>query len=206
MRSAAIEPVSLPDSIGRDELVWNFSYGSNMDRSKRTTRANVVYLETAAAMVPGWRLSFDLPAIPRVEPAMASIEPFAEANSSVAIRGALDANVVVHGLCLRMNRESFEKLYLSEGGQRGRYFIETVQAHLYADPENPVTAYAFRTKQKARLRRSLPPSERYMSVILNGARESELNAEYQDYLASLPTTKVILFVVLALILLILSGG
>lgn len=63
-----------------EELIYNFSFGSNMCVATLTTRsaAGAVGVSSSArAVLPGWHLAFDLIGAPPTEPLMASIVPCA---------------------------------------------------------------------------------------------------------------------------------
>lgn len=175
------------------EVVWNFAFGSNLHPHKRSSRTSSRFLSTEPAVLKGWRLSFDLPAVPYIEPAMASIEPSLHVSTEAEDRPAEDHSTFeetdVHGVVLEMSRACFMALYQSEGGPRGAYFLQEVRVRRYRDG-GEVRAYAFRTKARARAKRALLPSQRYLELIRAGARLSGLDAGYQKRLAALPYRRV----------------
>lgn len=95
MAAPAMVP-SLPSPF----RAWNFAFGSNMDVSTRRRR-QLAPSEIRPAVAEGWELHFSLPGIPYIEPSFAALRP---------------GNVSTHGVCLELDRESWLRLLVSEGG------------------------------------------------------------------------------------------
>ena len=72
-----------------------------MDVSTRRRR-QLAPSEIRPAVAEGWELHFSLPGIPYIEPSFAALR-----------RGS---NVSTHGVCLELDRESWLRLLVSEGG------------------------------------------------------------------------------------------
>lgn len=149
--------------------VWYFAYGSNLHPRRRQSRAGLAPLETAPGLLRGWRLVFDMPGVPPADPAMASIRR--------------DAAADVHGLLIRLSRRDFDALVRSEGGERF-YVRETVEVATYGGRE--VVAQAFVGTPGRRLSREGIPSRRYLDLLREGARLSDLCPNYCARLDALP--------------------
>ncbi|GAB0492297.1 hypothetical protein MMPV_003559 [Pyropia vietnamensis] len=73
--TAAVCPLGV---VTNDELIYNFSFGSNMCATTLTSRSlagAVGASSSTRALLPGWHLAFDLIGAPPTEPLMASIVP-----------------------------------------------------------------------------------------------------------------------------------
>lgn len=149
--------------------VWYFAYGSNLHPRRRQSRAGLEALEMEPGLLRGWRLAFDMPGVPPAEPAMASIRP--------------DEDAEVHGLLIRLGRRDFEALVRSEGGDRF-YAREMVEVVGYRG--RAVMAETFVASPRRRLSRERVPSRRYLDLLREGARLSELHPEYCARLDALP--------------------
>jgi hypothetical protein len=163
-----------------EEYVWNFAFGSNMSSKVLKGRRKIKPLETVAAKVKDWRVTF-FPMIPYFEPGMGTIERY---------KGA-----ICHGVLVKLTTTEFDQLYASEGGPNGTYKLSELEAEAYDGRK--IKAIAFEDKTK------LPfvgkPSARYMGLLIEGATEYKLDEKYIEELKSYPTNptsllkKIILF-------------
>jgi hypothetical protein len=146
---------------------WYFAYGANMS-TRVLERRGIRPTTSEAARLAGYRLAFDLPGLPFVEPAFASV--------------AVDDASIVYGVLHLVSEFDLARLddYESsryvrrcfdvEGARSGR-----VEATFYVNPR-PV--------------RGLRPSRRYLGVLLDGAREHHLPDEYVRALGEQPAQHV----------------
>jgi len=161
--TAAESPAS-----GGDDVV-TFGFGSNMNIGLLQSKKGMRVLEHTPAVLRGWRLSFQRPALAFVEPAFADAQP-----------GAPDDEL--HGVAVRLPAADYARLAAQESS--------------YADPSVTVTSYDGRAIQ-ARVfsMRSAPDaaapdiacSLRYLRVLVSGAREAGLDEAYVARLAARPT-------------------
>lgn len=141
--------------------VWNFAFGSNLHPDKRAKRADMTVLESAPGVLEGWRLTFNLPGLRIIEPAMAGVER-AEGDE-------------VHGLLLRMSRDDFARLIRSEGGDK---FYKRSPCTVRAYDGRVIDAVVFQARDDIALDHERPPSARYLGLIREGARRSGLDPAY----------------------------
>ena len=167
--------IKLPkELIKKDEnFIWNFAIASNLHPVKRSERANLKIEKILPGKLKDWRLAFNLRGISWIEPSMASIEP--------------ESGNEVHGLLLKMSKLDFNKLVLSEG-EDYVYKKEIVEVKTYDG--KMINAIAFRTTNEHKLKKDIPPSLRYMNLIREGARLSNLDEKYINKLESMPYTKI----------------
>ncbi len=161
-----------PPSDCDDTSIWNFAIGSNLHPEKRQGRANLCIDEVVPGKLQGWRLAFNLKSIRWLEPSMAGIEP--------------EPNSTVHGVLLRFRPEEFQKLVQSEGDGHA-YTLEEVEVEAYDGRRFP--AKAFRALPHRTLPEDVPPSLRYLNIIREGARLSQLDPAYIQWLDALPHTE-----------------
>ncbi len=172
MNFPALAETETPQPDCPEDVVWNFAFGSNLHPEKREGRANLCIDEVVPGCLPGWRLAFNLKSIRWLEPSMAGIEP--------------DPDAVVHGVLLRFSPEEFRKLVQSEGDGHS---YELVQVEVQAYDGRSIQARAFRALPHRKYPEDVPPSLRYLTLIREGARRSQLSAEYVEWLDGLPHTE-----------------
>lgn len=151
-----------------DDVLWNFAYGSNLNPEVRERRRGLQPSEILPAVLPDWRLAFQLPGVPLVEPAMASIAPAPGEE--------------VHGLLLRFSPEQLAVLERSEGGGR---FYEHIEVDVQSYDGTRIRAFAFKAVSEWVIEDRLP-SRRYLELIREGARRSGLHPDYCRMLDALP--------------------
>lgn len=196
-------------SVSPRKTAWNFAYGSNLNEGVRSRR-QLSPCSLVPAQVHGWELTFDLRAVPYLEPAFATLR-----------QAPLASNISVHGLCLELDRDGWLRLLQSEGvlnsfqiaelklrnaeledilqlasvtpasGKQG-YCLAQVHVESYGHSGNlisPKVAYALAAADGARVTESSlkwPPSERYWRLMRNGAKQSRLDIDYRTFISSLP--------------------
>ncbi|ACK73054.1 AIG2 family protein [Gloeothece citriformis PCC 7424] len=155
--------------MNEGNYIWNFAYGSNMHPLKRLQRGEIKASETLPGVLDNWCLVFDLPGLKLLEPAMASISP--------------QLGHQVHGVLLRLEPEEFEKLIRSEGGSE---YYELIPCEVRTYDHQIIQALAFKTRPDKVTLHPLIPSKRYMTLIRQGAKLSQLDPQYCQWLDGLP--------------------
>ena len=120
-----------------------------------------------AGVLSGYRLAFDLPGLPLLEPAFANIHPMSDGE--------------VHGVLWRLSPSDLDRLDLQEGG--GDVY-ERLPVIVDGRQSGPVEAIVYRSTRAPTTKR---PSRRYLRLLLEGAREAELDPTYIDDLEKVPT-------------------
>ncbi|PNS14345.1 hypothetical protein CAC42_6858 [Sphaceloma murrayae] len=156
-----------------DEGLWYFAFGSNMD-SGALERRGVVPIARQPATIPQYRLCFNVPGLPYLEPAMASIEP----------RPASAKCPDVHGVAWRLRSNEWKNVVATEGGGLA-YRTLAIEGLLLGDGTAKsctfMTLVAWPT-----ITRAAAPSVRYRDLLLRGAQDAGLPQDYLDYLLALP--------------------
>jgi len=145
--------------------LWYFAYGSNMQTDTFRGRRGIAPLRAVGARVAGWRLVLDKPPLFPIGESFANVVP--------------DPAAEVFGVAYEIEAADLEHIELTEGVPIGNYRRAEVLAHLLDDGVAPVSAC---TLTSDRHDASLRPSERYMRLLIEGAREHALPAEYVAWL------------------------
>eukprot|EP00238_Polyblepharides_amylifera_P005052 CAMPEP_0196593036 /NCGR_PEP_ID=MMETSP1081-20130531/74446_1 /TAXON_ID=36882 /ORGANISM="Pyramimonas amylifera, Strain CCMP720" /LENGTH=259 /DNA_ID=CAMNT_0041916887 /DNA_START=36 /DNA_END=812 /DNA_ORIENTATION=+ len=141
-----------------------FAYGSNVNTTVITGRRNVLPRSTFPCVVHGRSLSFGVPGLPYIEPGFATVVE--------------DACGQVHGVVCSITDDQWQRILVTETG----YDVEDVTCALYGGDSVEAKTLVFPTKH---LREGLRPSQRYIDLITEGAREWNLANEWQEYLRGL---------------------
>jgi len=150
-------------------MVWYFAYGSNMQSATLRGRRGIAYRRALPARVPGWRIVFDKPPLVPVGESFANLVPDADADAL--------------GVLFELEAADFDHLELTEGVPIGNYTRVTVTASPLASGGSPLTAVTFSSDHRDP---ALRPSTRYMALLVEGAREHGLPAEYVEFLRAVP--------------------
>ena len=149
-----------------DPTLWYFAYGSNLDPGTFRGRRQMQPLATAIGRLPDFALCFDLPIGPG-ERGVANVMP----RPGDHVWGAL----------YQLTHVDAERLDRTEGVDKGVYRRLEVEVHL---PDGGrVAAFTYRSEI---CRPERKPSRRYMGLLLAGARELALPAEWVERLRAWP--------------------
>ena len=149
--------------------VWYFAYGSNMQSATLRGRRGIEYLRAVPGRVPGWRLVLDKPPL------------FGDGNSFANL--IPDTTAEAFGVLFEITHGDLAHLDLTEGVLIENYRRVPVIAHPLRGEASPVEAFTLTSERR---NPSLLPSTRYMSLLIEGAIEHGLPAEYIEYLRTLP--------------------
>ena len=160
-----------------------FAYGSNVYPNTMTALRGIECVDSTAAVLSGYKLRFNLPGIPGVEPSWACVEENDQAN--------------VHGVLYKLTPQDFARVSLSEGVPLG-YQWRMVDVCPYVGDEDqagqtclreqqPTTkAYTLVSNNPFLPRRDIAPSKAYRDLILKGALEFRMDRAYIEELEATP--------------------
>ena len=151
--------------MSTDASLWYFAYGSNMARSIFLETRRMQPLATHSAWLDDHRLCFNIPAGPG-ERAVANLMQEAGART--------------YGVIYQLHAADFERLDGTEGVSFGLY--QRVPVTVLTVQHGPVDAWTYQSSVMTDGRK---PSQRYIQLLLDGARENDLPLEYVEYLQSL---------------------
>ena len=145
-------------------MLWYFAYGSNLDPRTFLGRRRMRPRDTRRARLDGYRLIFDLP-IGKGERAVANLLPASESH--------------VHGVAYSIGRIQAARLDRTEGVPRA---YQRVEVPLVFEDAQDSDAFTYVSERRTPGRK---PSERYMNLLLRGARHHELPQDYVAWLRSI---------------------
>ena len=148
-----------------DQKYWYFGYGSNMNSKVFQGRRAMRPTKIERAVLRDYRLVFNQPGIPWLEPSFANIE---EAPGEY-----------IEGVLYEISGAEMVRLDISEGN--GAYDIITSKVE--GEVSGPVTAHTFATKNVSH---GLHPSLRYMTLLVDGAIEHGLSEDWVQKLREAP--------------------
>jgi gamma-glutamylcyclotransferase len=154
--------VELWHSAAVDQFPWYFAYGSNMSGAIFVERRGMRPSAATWGWVDGYRLGFDLPVGPG-ERGVANI---------VCQPGARTCGVVY-----RISLDEAERLDRSEGVPAG--FYRRIEVAVCTPSHEGLVAFTYQSSYASPGRK---PSPRYLGLLLDGAREHGLPAEYVSQL------------------------
>ena len=151
------------------ECAWYFAYGSNMQTATFCGRRGIEFVRAVAVRAPGWRLMLDKPPLLPIGESFANIVP--------------DAAAEVLGVAYQVPVPAIKVIDLTEGVMIGNYERRTIGVIELASG----TALDAFTLVSERHDQSLLPSTRYMALLIEGALEHGLPAEYVEFLRGVST-------------------
>ena len=192
-RPALIQEALNKNKHDETVVLYYFGLGSNMLRSKLENRSvngsKIEILSMEPAVVLNHRLSFNLRGFLPLEPGMGSLEPVVDSSSQpLHAYGQPEC----HGALITLTVENYEKVMRSEGvghvngSNPGGYEEVVVTAIPYDRRKQPVQAITLRARPHVRLQQDPCPSERYMTLLKQGAAELQLQPDYQHFLSTDP--------------------
>lgn len=150
--------------------LWYFAYGSNMQSATLRGRRGIAYRQALPGRLDGWRLVLDKPGLIPAGASFANVIP--------------DPGASVHGVLFEMCEDDLAHLDLTEGVLIGNYERVPVTVWpLGAGDAEAIVAYTLTSSRRDPQRL---PTRRYMALLIEGAEEHGLPAEYVAYLRSLP--------------------
>eukprot|EP00977_Amphora_coffeiformis_P022967 scaffold11998_cov174-Amphora_coffeaeformis.AAC.19 len=167
-----------------------FAVGSNVQPNTMTCLRDLHPLNASAAVLPGYRLVFNVRGNPLVEP------------SAAAALKSKNHNDCIHGAVYELTEKEFRELSRSEGvpfayrwdrctvyryqGDNGTAGAEALALSVDPVPARVLVAQLFAADT------SIPPSPSYLKIIQDGAKYWKLDQSYQHKLASVKTARNLL--------------
>lgn len=150
--------------------VLYFAYGSNMQTATFSGRRGISFLRARPARATGWRLVLDKPPLVSIGEGFASIVP--------------DPTAAVIGVVYEITAADLEHVDLTEGVLIENYRRIEIPVRPLDAPEEVLSV---QTLTSDRRDPQLRPSDRYMGLIVAGAEEHGLPAEWIAFLRAIPT-------------------
>ncbi|KAK6344074.1 hypothetical protein TWF696_007721 [Orbilia brochopaga] len=165
------KPATTFPSPNFKENIKYLAYGSNLSAETFLGRRGIKPLSQVNVRVPSLTLSFDLAAVPYKEPRFANVAPRENGDQELV------------GVVYEVTPKDYSTILLTEGG----YNVIDV-ACIPLTPVEGIDSFLSKTlivpTSRTRTKHDGLPSLRYLTLIMNGAKEHELPEYYQEYLAS----------------------
>ena len=166
-----------------------FAYGSNMAPHTLEALRSVYPLDSTAAILPRYKLRFNMPGIPGLEPSFASVE-FTKDKSSA-----------VHGVLYTLSPQDFARVGSTEGVPFS-YKWQRCQVHPYvgnckeagADTvaaNNAPTVSAWTLVSTFPQNEDFPPSHAYLDLMIQAAKEWDFDKSYVEELKATTEAKTL---------------
>jgi hypothetical protein len=155
--------------------LYYLAYGSNMNSTIFTGRRKIKPLEKYPCRVPGWTLNFDMIGFPYVEPAFASIHKITDEEKNVAKE--------LHGVVYLITKDDYLQIRRTEGG--GGYEnlgYNDIDVEVITYDGRKLTARTLVAHSDWKPTTFVLPSERYIKLLRDGAREHGLEEHYINFL------------------------
>ena len=151
-------------------MLWYFAYGSNMQSATLRGRRGIGFQRAVAGRLHGWRLVLDKPPLVSIGQSFANI-----------IR---DTTAEVLGVLYEISEADLAHLDVTEGVPLGNYQrIEIAVQPLSDGHDATLNAFTLTSDHRDPV---LQPSSRYMGLLIDGALEHGLPAEYVAFLRTVP--------------------
>lgn len=150
--------------------VWYFAYGSNMQPATFAGRRGITPTRALAARAPGWQLVLDKP----------PLVPVGESFANLVV--ADDAHAF--GVVYEITADDLAHVDLTEGVLIGNYTRVEISVEPLREPDGPARAFTLVSEKHAP---ELQPSDRYMSLLIEGAAHHGLPEEWIAMLRAVPT-------------------
>jgi hypothetical protein len=150
------------------DLVWYFAYGSNMQPATFAGRRGIVAARALPARLAGWQLVLDKPPLLPMGQGMANV---------VETPGA-----EVLGVAYAITADDLAHVDLTEGVLIENYRRVAVEVVALVGGA-PFEAWTLTSERRGV---GLLPSERYMALLIDGAEQHGLPAEYVAWLRARP--------------------
>jgi AIG2-like family len=150
--------------------MWYFAYGSNLESATLRGRRGIAFTRAVVVRAPGWRVVFDKP----------PLFPIGEGFANIV--ADLDATAL--GVAFEVSADDLAHIELSEGVPIDNYRrVELAVEPLVAVPDPPSEAVSLASDRRDE---TLRPSTRYMEIVIRGALEHGLPADYVEALRAVP--------------------
>lgn len=191
-------PPAISSSYSSLKTINYLAYGSNLTSRTLTGSRHIHPLEVTPVRVPSLTLTFTLAGLPYLEPCFANVRPRLQPPPHPAEQ---DKELI--GVVYKLREEDYSRLFASEGAGTG-YQEFTVTCY----PLTPTTTSTTTTDNTEIIATTLlcredasagtsnltrpgcQPSNRYLQLLREGARERDLPTSYVQYLDGLRGYKV----------------
>ncbi len=150
-------------------MPWYFAYGSNMQSATLRGRRGIEYSRVYAGRVADWRVVFDKPPI--------------FGNHGAFGNMIEEAGAIAFGVAFEVNEDELAHIELTEGVVIGNYDRVVVAVQPLDPDAELIMAFSLSSARRC----DNVPTRRYMDLVVEGAGEHGLPADYIVSLQRVPT-------------------
>ena len=149
----------------KSETVYYFGYGSNMSKSYLTKRRKIIPFESQSAVLKDYQLIMNMEGPNFLEPSFANIKRSRGYN--------------VEGVLHKIDKEDLQKIIKTEGEN-----YQLVKLTVFKKGrKNTAFTLIYITEES----KDIPPSKRYLNILVNAAKENNLSNLYIENLKRRPS-------------------
>lgn len=186
-----------------------FAYGSNMLPGTMASLRNVRPYQACAAVLPNYRLVFNIALNPLLEPSAACIEACSNSRDSNSNTDDIENRCVVQGVLYELSDLDFARVgmteavplvyrwqeisaypYVGDGENAGRRALEQASSNL--DSVKAYTLVKTKFLHGEPREEHIPPSSSYLKILQQGAAYWNMDRLYQVELSKIKTAKFLL--------------
>ena len=146
------------------KTVLYFGYGSNMSTQYLINRRKIIPLESQAAFLKDYELIMNMEGPNFLEPSFANIRPYKGSS--------------VEGVIHKIDERDLQKIINTEGED-----YQLVKLSIYLKGKRKI---AYTLIYKTEETKDIPPSKRYLKILISAAKENNLSNTYIESLEKRP--------------------
>ena len=146
------------------KTVLYFGYGSNMSTQYLIKRRKIIPLESQAAFLEDYQLIMNMEGPNFLEPSFANIRPYKGSS--------------VEGVIHKIDERDLQKIVNTEGED-----YQLVKLSIYLQGKRKK---AYSLIYKTEETKDIPPSKRYLKILISAAKENDLSNNYIESLERRP--------------------
>ena len=158
--------------MSKTKTLFYFGYGSNMSTQYLIKRRKIIPLESQVACLKDYELIMNMGGPNFLEPSFANIRP--------------SKGSTVEGVIHKINDEDLQKIVNTEGED-----YQLVKLSVYKNGKRKVAYTLIYMTEETK---DIPPSKRYLKILIKAAKENNLS---QKYIASLESRTSIYYPILS---------
>ena len=151
--------------MSKTKTLFYFGYGSNMSTQYLIKRRKIIPLESQVACLKDYELIMNMEGPNFLEPSFANIR--------------LSKGSIVEGVIHKINDKDLQKIVKTEGED---YQLVKLSVYIAGKRKTAYTLIYITEETK-----DIPPSKRYLKILINAAKENDLSKAYIENLEKRPS-------------------
>ena len=150
--------------MDRAKTILYFGYGSNMSTQYLVKRRKIIPLDSKTALLKDYELIMNMGGPNFLEPSFANIRP--------------SKGSTVEGVIHKIDKQDLQKIVNTEGED---YQLAKLSVYMEGKRKTAYTLIYITDETK-----DIPPSKRYLKILINAAKENNLSTSYIEKLEKRP--------------------